>query len=112
MGFSDNFEKTLKDFFFAKHPRQIKKIPEIMTEFKGQEREVMLHLCDKYKVNPNTIDGLSNSAPPAPVMEEVVEVIEKNEEPVVTEAAPTEDAVQEESIEEDNSEDESEEKEK
>ncbi|MFT6746174.1 MAG: hypothetical protein ACJAZ2_000512 [Glaciecola sp.] len=100
MGFTDNFEKTLKDFFFAKHPRQIKKIPEIMTEFKGQERAVMLHLCKKYKVNPNTIDGLSNSAPLAAVTEEVVEVVEKIEEPVVAEAAPIEDAIQEEPIDE------------
>ena len=70
MGFSDNFEKTLKDFFFAKHPRQIKKIPEIIREFKGSEQEVMLLLCEKYKVSPSTIDGLNSHTAPAPIVEE------------------------------------------
>merc|ERR1712194_571259 len=68
MGFANNFKKTLHDFFFVQHPRQIKKIPQILKEFKGQEEQVMLLLCEKYQVNPNTIPGLnpntaSNSAP-------------------------------------------------
>lgn len=116
MGFSDNFEKTLNDFFFAKHPRQIKKIPEILKEFKGREQEVMLHLCDKYKVNPNTIEGLSNVAAPAPVVEEVVveatpaaeETVEDTKEEVVTET--TEEAPAEEETSEGEEEESKEEK--
>ena len=106
MGFSDNFEKTLNDFFFAKHPRQIKKIPEILKEFKGRERDVMMHLCDKYKVNPNTIEGLSGFTAPAPVVEEVVEASAPVEEVVadVTAEVSEEAPVEEETSEDENKE--------
>ena len=110
MGFSDNFEKTLNDFFFVNHPRQIKKIPGIIKEFKGSEREVMMHLCDKYKVNPNTIEGLGGYTAPATVVEEVVETAapeeEVKEEEVV--ADTTEEVSEEAPAEEVTSEDEEE----
>jgi hypothetical protein len=101
MGFLDNFEKSLNDFFFAKHPRQIKKIPEIMKEFKGRERDVMLHLCKKYKVNPDTIDGLSDSVAPAAVVEEVaVEMLEPTIEETEASAEVNEDDSENENTEE------------
>ncbi|MFT6715869.1 MAG: hypothetical protein ACJA0Q_000498 [Saprospiraceae bacterium] len=110
MGFLDNFEKTLKDFFFAKHPRQIKKIPEIIKEFKGREQDVMLHLCEKYKVSPSTIDGLSSYSAPAPIVEEKVTEVAAPEEPAEIENEAM-DSEQEETVEETNEEDENEEEE-
>lgn len=90
MAFADNFEETLKDFFFKKHPRQMKKIPQIISEFKGQEREVMQLLCKKYKVDPNTIEGLSGYT--APVAEEVTEEVVEDAAEEVSEETTTEDS--------------------
>lgn len=72
MSFIDNFEQTLNDFFFRYHPRQIKKIPQIISEFKGKEKEVMLLLCKTYKVSPDSIEGL-NAYNPNPVVAPVVD---------------------------------------
>lgn len=85
MSFIDNFEQTLNDFFFRYHPRQIKKIPQIISEFKGKEKEVMLLLCKTYKVSPDSIEGL-NAYNPNPVAAPLVEAEvteEKTEEKVV-----------------------------
>lgn len=93
MGFPDNFEQTLKKFFFKYHPRKAEKIPAIVKEFKGSEKEVMLLLCKRYGVDPNTIDGLMSYQPPvsapapiAPAKTEKAEAIadeqdEQDEEP-------------------------------
>jgi len=77
MGFIDNFEKTLNDFFFVNHPRKIKIIPQIISEFTGREKDVMLHLCKTYKVNPSTIEGLSSFT--APVVEAAPEPVAEKE---------------------------------
>lgn len=93
MGYLDNFEKTLADFFFTNHPRQAKKIPQIMKEFKGREKDVMLHLCKTYKVDPNTIDGLNSYTPP--VVEAVAEKAPEAEEaPVAKEEEISKEVVE------------------
>lgn len=97
MGLVNNFEQILKDFFFVNHPRQIKKIPQIVKEFKGQEREVMLLLCEKYNVDKNTIEGLSGYTAPAPSVQEQAE--EKVEE-TSTEANKSEEDQEESAVEE------------
>jgi hypothetical protein len=75
MAFNDNFTQTLKDFFFVNHPRKSKLIPEIVKEFAGNEKEVMMLLCKRYKVNPSTISGLALNIPtPAPAVESISEV--------------------------------------
>jgi hypothetical protein len=56
-----NFKQLLKDFFTVNHPRQIKKIDAIATEFKGQEVEVLQYLCKKYKVATNKVAGLDEA---------------------------------------------------
>ena len=74
MAFNDNFEQTLKDFFFVNHPRKSKLIPQMVKEFAGSEREVMMLLCKKYNVSTNTIEGLSASTPaPTPLADNTAE---------------------------------------
>ena len=63
MAFPNNFEKVLNDFFHRYHPRKKEKIPAIVKEFAGNEKEVLLLLCKKYGVDPNTIDGLMAYTP-------------------------------------------------
>ena len=65
MAFPDNFEKTLNDFFHRYHPRKKEKVPALVKEFAGHEKEVMLLLCKKYQVDPNSIDGLMAYTPTA-----------------------------------------------
>ena len=98
MSFINNFEQTLKDFFFRYHPRKIEKVSQMVSEFKGQEKEVMLLLCKKYKVSPDTIDGLNayNPTPVVPAVEAIAEEtkIEKKAEEV--KVTSNEDPAQEE----------------
>ena len=90
MAFNDNFEQTLKDFFFVNHPRKSKLIPQMVKEFAGNEKEIMMLLCKKYNVSPSTIAGLSTSTPiPTPVIEAVIETAETEEEVVATEEDTT-----------------------
>lgn len=100
MSFMNNFEQTLQDFFFRYHPRQSKKIPQIISEFKGQEKEVMLLLCKKYKVDPSTIDGLNSyTAPVVEATPAIEETVESASEEVTSEVAEQEVTEQEETTE-------------
>lgn len=67
-----------------------------MSEFKGQEKEVMLLLCKKYKVDPSTIDGLNSYTAPVveatPAIEETVENVQEEK----TEAIPSKEETTEE----------------
>ncbi len=86
MAFNDNFEQTLKDFFFANHPRKSKLIPQMVKEFAGSEREIMMLLCKKYNVSTSTIEGLSTSTPaPVPVIETTTEDSSDNSNAVIEE---------------------------
>lgn len=111
MAFNDNFEQTLKDFFFTHHPRKSKLIPQMVKEFAGSEREIMMLLCKKYKVRPSTIDGLSSSTPaPAVITETVTEDSSNDSNAVIDEPIVEKKEVIAEVPEEDSNDNEEEEK--
>ena len=82
MAVADNFKQLLNDFFALYHPRQVKKVDQIVSEFKGQEVEILKTLCDKYKkaykVIPGLVDALATPVP-TPVVEEVPQIEAKEE---------------------------------
>ena len=45
----EKFEQILLDFFKVHHPRKIKKVPQLVEEFKGKEVEMLKALCIKYR---------------------------------------------------------------
>jgi len=66
MNFTKDFESILVDFFKKYDEKNLKTVPEIMKRFRQNKVDVMLHLCDKYKVNINSIEGIDMSGAPAP----------------------------------------------
>jgi hypothetical protein len=92
MSFEKKFKKNLTEFFTLHHPRQVKKVDKIAEEFKGNEVEVFLHLCRKYKVAKSKVPGLveaeeekNNRPAPTPVAEELPTEEPQNEEAIETE---------------------------
>ena len=73
---AEKFEQILLDFLKVYHPRKIKKVPEIVEEFKGNEVELLKALCVKYGKDfsaiPELKDVVGNERPP--VIEEKIEV--------------------------------------
>lgn len=103
MSFENNFKQNLTEFFSLHHPRQVKKVDSIAEEFKGNEVEVFLHLCKKYKVAKSKVPGLieaeeakNNRPAPAPVKEELPEE-EASEEVAEEENDEDEESSEEES---------------
>ena len=66
MNFTKDFEAILVDFFKKYDEKNLKTVPEIMKRFRQNKVDVMLHLCNKYNVDINTIDGVDMSGAPAP----------------------------------------------
>ena len=66
MNFTKDFEAILVDFFKKYDGKNLKTVPEIMKRFRQNKVDVMLHLCNKYNVDINTIDGVDMSGAPAP----------------------------------------------
>ncbi len=97
---AEKFEQILLDFLKVHHPRKIKKVPQIVEEFKGNEVELLKALCIKYGKDfsaiPELKDVVGNEKPP--VIEQNVEVeadepvaqLEEASEEVTEEVASTE----------------------
>ena len=97
MDINTDFKQLLTDFFKIYHPRQVKKIEMIVAEFPNQKEEVMVRLCDKYKVAQTRVKGLTEAlaakqnipaAPQPEVIEENVSdevIVEVDEEEVIVE---------------------------
>lgn len=66
MNFTKEFEAILVDFFKKYDEKNLKTVPEIMKRFRQNKVDVMLHLCSKYNVDINTIEGIDMSGAPAP----------------------------------------------
>jgi hypothetical protein len=100
---AEKFEQILLDFLKVHHPRKIKKVPQIVEEFKGNEVELLKAMCIKYGKDFSTIpelkDFLGNEKPP--VIEEKAEV----EEPIAQIEQTLEETPTEESDELDDAED-------
>ena len=62
------FEEILTDFFIKYDKRQLRnnKPHKIAVKFKGNENEVIEHLCKKYNVDPKTIEGIDLPSPSQP----------------------------------------------
>lgn len=93
----ENFEKLLTDFFALHHPRQVKKVSAIASEFKGKEIEVLKALCTKYKKSHNAIPGLVEAIEEQAKAKNVV-IEEKIEEPELLEEDNEEDITDEQEI--------------
>ena len=78
---AEKFEQILLDFLKVNHPRKVKKVPQIVDEFKGNELELLKALCIKYGKDfsaiPELKDAIENEMPP------VIENDTDNEEVVV-----------------------------
>ena len=52
------FEDILMDFFYKHDKKYRRKVKNIVKQFDGREKEVIINLCSKYKVSPASIDGI------------------------------------------------------
>ncbi len=86
MNFTKDFEAILVDFFKKYDEKNLKSVPEIMKRFRQNKVDVMLHLCNKYNVDINTIDGIDMSgAAPKPTPSTGEDAGTENTETPVTE---------------------------
>jgi hypothetical protein len=92
---AEKFEQILLDFLKVHHPRKIKKVPQIVEEFKGNEVELLKALCLKYGKDFNAIPELKDvlDAERPPAIEENIEV--EADEPVAQLEVSTEELVEE-----------------
>jgi hypothetical protein len=55
--------KTVLTQFFQKYRRQkLHRVDQLAEQFAGQEEEIMMLLCRKYKVDPSNVEGIDLSA--------------------------------------------------
>ncbi len=57
----EKFEQILLDFLKVNHPRKVKKVPEIVKEFRGNEVALLKALCDRYQKDYTVIPNLKES---------------------------------------------------
>ena len=58
MQLTKDFQQILIDLFTKYDEKNLKTIPEIMKRFRQNKQQVILHLCNKYNVDINTLDGV------------------------------------------------------
>ena len=61
MAISKDFREILLAFFSEHDKRHKRKVDKLVKMFEGKEDEVLLELCRKYNVSPNSIDGFEVS---------------------------------------------------
>jgi len=58
MNFTKDFEEILVDFFKKYDEKNLKLVPDIMRRFRQDKRDVIMHLCSRYNVDINSIEGV------------------------------------------------------
>ena len=58
MNFTKDFEGILVDFFKKYDQKNLKLVPDIMRRFRQDQRDVIMHLCSRYHVDINSIEGV------------------------------------------------------
>jgi len=64
MQLTKDFQQILIDFFTKYDEKNLKTVPDIMKRFKQNKQQVILHLCNKYNVDINTLDGVDMTGEP------------------------------------------------
>ena len=59
-----DFQQILIDFFTKYDEKNLKTVPDIMKRFRQNKQQVILHLCNKYNVDINTLDGVDMTGEP------------------------------------------------
>jgi len=68
MQFTKDFEEILLDIFTKHDEKNVRTVPDIMKRFRQNKAQVILHLCDRYNIDVNALDGVDmSSGPAAPV---------------------------------------------
>ena len=57
MAITRDISEILTDFFSEHDKRHKRKVAKLVLMFEGREDELLLELCRKYNVSPNSIDG-------------------------------------------------------
>ena len=57
-----DFKAVLTQFFKKYRRQKLHRVDHLAEQFAGQEEEIMMLLCRKYKVDPNNIEGIDLSA--------------------------------------------------
>jgi len=96
MQLTKDFQQILIDFFTKYDEKNLKTVPDIIKHFRQNKQQVILHLCNKYNVDINTLDGVDMTGEPQKPAAEVpiVEAGGKGETPVAEteEGGPAEGA--------------------
>mgnify|MGYP001586407401 FL=1 len=58
MKFTKDFKEILIDFFSKYDEINLKQVPEIIKRYRQNKEDVIVHLCNRYKVDINTIEGI------------------------------------------------------
>ena len=87
MKLTKSFEEVLILFFTKHKERNLKIVPDIIRKFRGNEEEVIRHLCKKYHVDINTVEGADFSGSPVEPVEESAVESQKDAEPTTEVAA-------------------------
>ena len=58
MNFTKDFEEILVDFFKKYDQKNLNLVPDIMRRFRQDKRDVIMHLCSRYHVDINSIEGV------------------------------------------------------
>jgi len=58
MNFTKDFEEILVDFFKKYDEKNLNLVPDIMRRFRQDKRDVIMHLCSRYNVDINSIEGV------------------------------------------------------
>ena len=64
MQLTKDFQQILIDFFTKYDEKNLKTVPDIMKRFRQNKQQVILHLCNKYNVDINTLDGVDMTGEP------------------------------------------------
>ena len=58
MNFTKDFEEILVGFFKKYDEKNLNLVPDIMRRFRQDKRDVIMHLCSRYNVDINSIEGV------------------------------------------------------
>ena len=64
MQLTKDFQEILVDIFTKHDEKNLKTVPDIIKRFRQNKQQVIMHLCDRYNIDINNLDGIDMTAGP------------------------------------------------
>ena len=64
MQLTKDFQEILVDIFTKHDEKNLKTVPDIIKRFRQNKQQVIMHLCDRYNIDVNNLDGIDMTAGP------------------------------------------------